>query len=159
VHSATHEAALENTTTFLTVSWRKRIYLGFNDHYFYWFIIKRRVCRAAAPAVRGYNVRAAHAVAANRTRGCEVEESLFDLVMFNLIFIRNFCPLSWTRTRTGNPEPGTRTRNAEKISYNILLVDFSTHPPPPGIRTCFAAKIGGPGRTQHIHRGWPWTFI
>ena len=28
---------------------------------------------------------------------------------------------------TRNPEPGTRTWNAEKISYNILLVDFSTH--------------------------------
>jgi len=58
---------------FAGVSWRKRIYLGFGEHDCYWFIIKRRVCRAAAPrplrAVRGYSVRAAYAVAANRTRG------------------------------------------------------------------------------------------
>jgi len=57
----------------LQSSCRKRIYLGFGDHDGYWFINKRRVCRAAAPrplrAVRGYSVRAAYTVAANRTRG------------------------------------------------------------------------------------------
>jgi len=56
--------------------------------------------------------------------------------MFDFIFRRNFCPLSRTRT-PGHPEPGTR--NAEKISYNLLLFVYDE---PPRTPSSSAAPIG-----------------